>query len=58
MPKEPLKKTTVQFPNDVLRGIRQYMIDHDMTTHDQSIVIVTAVKEFLSKEFDQRDTTA
>ena len=41
------KKTTVQFPTNILRGLRQYLLNNDMTSHDQSKVIVMAVEKFL-----------
>ena len=41
------KKTTVQFPTSILRGLRQYLLNNDMTSHDQSKVIVIAVENFL-----------
>jgi hypothetical protein len=44
------KKTTVQFPPNILRGLRQYVINHDLTSHDQSKVIVTAVQKFLEAD--------
>lgn len=44
------KKTTVQLPSNVLRGLRQYITNHDLTSHDQSKVIVFALQEFLEAD--------
>jgi len=41
------KKTTVVFPAEVIRELRQYLLDHDYTSHDQSRIIVDAVKKYL-----------
>lgn len=41
------KKTTVMFPTDVMRDLRRYLADNDLSSHDQSRIIVNAVKKFL-----------
>lgn len=41
------KKTTVMFPADVMKKVRRFLVDHDFSSHDQSRIIVAAVKKFL-----------
>ena len=58
MPTETMKKTTVSFPSNVLRGLRQYIAKHDMTSHQQSEVVALALRKFLEAdgiEIDPKD---
>lgn len=50
MSAETMKKTTVSFPVSVLRGLRQYIAKHDLTTHQQSEVVVLALRKFLEAD--------
>ncbi|HIH36736.1 MAG TPA: hypothetical protein HA232_02365 [Methanocellales archaeon] len=54
------KKTTVMLPLNILRGLRQYIVNHDLTSHDQSRVIAAALRIFLETsgiEIDQNIIT-
>jgi hypothetical protein len=50
MPTENMRKTTVSFPISVLRGLRQYIAKHDLTSHQQSEVVARALREFLEAD--------
>lgn len=41
-------KTTVSFPSNVLKAMRAYMMRENLGLHDQSKVVVEALKEFLT----------
>jgi hypothetical protein len=45
-----MKKTTVSFPVSVLRGLRQYIAKHDLTSHQQSEVVALALRRFLEAD--------
>jgi transcriptional regulator of met regulon len=42
------QKTTVSFPLNVLKALRAYMMRENMGLHDQSKVVVEALKEYLT----------
>jgi hypothetical protein len=42
------QKTTVIFPKNILKALRMYMAKNDMGQHDQSKVVVEALKEYLT----------
>jgi hypothetical protein len=50
MQTEDMKKTTVSFPINVLRGLRQYIAKHDLTSHKQSEVVALALRKFLEAD--------
>lgn len=50
MTTETLKKTTVSFPVSVLRGLREYIGKHNLTSHDQSKVVALALRKFLEAD--------
>jgi hypothetical protein len=50
MPLSSYKNTTVRFPVNVLRGLRQYMYKHDLSFHDQSKVVALALRKFLEDD--------
>lgn len=41
-------KTTVTFPANILRAMREYMTRENMGLHDQSKVVAEALKEYLT----------
>lgn len=43
------KKTTVSFPENVLKAMRTYMVREGMNLHDQSNVVIYALTEYLEK---------
>ena len=42
------QKTTVTFPTNILRAMREYMTRENMGLHDQSKVVAEALKEYLT----------
>ena len=43
-------KTTVMFPENLLRALREYMVSReDASLHDQSNIVAAALFEYLSK---------
>jgi hypothetical protein len=50
MPLDGYKNTTVHFPVNVLRGLRQYIVKHDLSFHDQSKVVSLALRKFLESD--------
>lgn len=47
MPLNGYKNTTVHFPASILRGLRMYIANHNLTSHDQSKIVAVALKKFL-----------
>lgn len=41
-------KTTVSFPSNILKALRAYMLRENLGLHEQSKVVVDALKEFLT----------
>jgi len=46
MKSEQWTKTTLRMPKSLLREVKQYALDHEVTNTD---VIIEALKEYLSK---------
>jgi hypothetical protein len=42
------QKTTVTFPANILKAMREYMTRENMGLHDQSKVVAEALKEYLT----------
>jgi hypothetical protein len=55
--RESYRKTTVSFPINVLRGLRQYIAKHDLTSHQQSQVVALALRKFLEADGISIDDT-
>lgn len=50
MQAEKMKKTTVSFPINVLKGLHEYIGKHNLTSHDQSKIVALALWKFLEAD--------
>jgi hypothetical protein len=51
-------KTTISFPENILKALREYMISRgDTSLHDQSNIVAAALYEYLTKRGMNIDQT-